>query len=226
MSTEHPQLSQGSQIDGFTVGGLVRSRNGAATYDATDASGQAVHLTVYADACFPSGLVRDKALRELGQLQGAAAPEVAKVQACGKYGEGIYEVTEVVAGETLREAAAMSDQDAAAIVASVGTALLAGEQHNVMHRNLGLDNIVRTSGGVKVVGFAVSEPQEGGARGPSRGQAKGASDQRTLAYNVAALMCLTSGVRCLVETRRPWWPHRDAEAPGDVHATLKALART
>ena len=171
MSTEHPQVSQGSQIDGFTVGGLVRSRNGAATYDATDASGQAVHLTVYADACFSSGLVRDKALRELGQLQGAAAPEVAKVQACGKYGEGIYEVTEVVAGETLRNAEAMSDQDAAAIVASVGTALLAGEQHNVMHRNLGLDNIVRTSSGVKVVGFAVSEPQAGGRkarRRPSR----------------------------------------------------------
>ena len=118
MSTEHPQVSQGSQIDGFTVGGLVRSRNGAATYDATDASGQAVHLTVYADACFSSGLVRDKALRELGQLQGAAAPEVAKVQACGKYGEGIYEVTEVVAGETLRNAEAMSDEDAAAVKAA------------------------------------------------------------------------------------------------------------
>ena len=65
MSIAAPELSPGSNFEGYTVGALVRTRVGAATYAATDSSGQAVHLTVYAPECFPSALVRERAVREL-----------------------------------------------------------------------------------------------------------------------------------------------------------------
>ena len=46
MSTEHPQVSPGAQIEGFTVGAMVRARSGAATYEATAADGGEAAATI------------------------------------------------------------------------------------------------------------------------------------------------------------------------------------
>ncbi len=56
MTSEAPQLSAGTVIDGHTIGAQVRTRNGAATYDATAPNGTRVHLTAYASSCFPTAV--------------------------------------------------------------------------------------------------------------------------------------------------------------------------
>ncbi|HLT37201.1 MAG TPA: hypothetical protein VK034_12985, partial [Enhygromyxa sp.] len=193
MTTPAPELSPGTVIDGYTIGAKVRTRSGAATYAAKNSSGADVHLTAYADACFPSALIRERSLRELRQLQGVDAAQVARVLDCGKFDDGgIYEVGEVVVGEALGDAGQLSRPEVGATMTAIGNALLAAQKVGVIHRNLGGNVVFATDRGLKVIGFAVGEPQPNGAFGaidsiaPEQVTGK-VVDQRTLIYNLAAL---------------------------------------
>ena len=166
MTTPAPELSPGTVIDGYTIGDKVRVRSGAATYAAKDASGSDVHLTVYAAACFSSALVRERSLRELRQLQKVGATEVAKVLGCGKLDDGgIFEATEVIDGPSLGELGQLDRAQVGATIGAVGRGLVAAQKGGVIHRNLGPNVVFSTAGGVKVLGFAVGEPQGGAAYG-------------------------------------------------------------
>ena len=75
-------LSPGTIVDGkLTIGAATWARAGAQSYAATDEQGRVVALTVYAPACFSSGLVLERSLRELRQLQSLQSPRVATVLA-------------------------------------------------------------------------------------------------------------------------------------------------
>jgi hypothetical protein len=190
------QLSPGTVVDGaYTLDTVVRSRAGATTYQATDGQAASVWVTVYDGSCFASGLALERSLRELRQLKNVTSPRVLRVLAAGKHGDGIFEVTEVGPSETLAEhlqQGALSMQDAATLAVQVGEALLEAQRAGVIHRNLGADIVFPSPEGVRVGGFAVGEPQTRGA-GPlmtiAPEQVAGkVVDQRTLIYNVAALM--------------------------------------
>ncbi len=194
MSTS--QLSPGTVVDGrFTVGAAVRTRAGTTTYEATDAAGAAVSLTIYDGACFASGLALERSLRELRQLQSVVSPRILRVIAAGKHGDGIFEVTEPSPPESLGEhlgRGPLSLPEAAALIVQVGEALLEAQRVGVIHRNLGADVVFPSPEGTRVTGFAVGEPQPRGAGplqtiAPEQVQGK-VVDQRTLIYNVAALM--------------------------------------
>ena len=193
MTTPAPELSPGTVIDGYTIGAKVRARSGAATYAAKNSSGADVHFTAYAEACFPTALIRERCLRELRQLQGVDASQVARVLDCGKLEEGgIYEVGEVVIGDALADAGQLSRPEVGATMTAIGDALLAAQKVGVIHRNLGGGVVFATERGLKVTGFAVGEPYPGGAFGaidtiaPEQVTNK-VVDQRTLIYNLAAL---------------------------------------
>ncbi|MEM6296362.1 MAG: hypothetical protein AAGA54_34140, partial [Myxococcota bacterium] len=190
------QLSPGTVVDGkYTVGAAIRTRPGITTYDATDAAGAAVSVTIYERTCFASGLALERSLRELRQLKNVVSTRVLKVHAAGKHGDGIFEVTEPAPPQTLSEhlrSGALSLEEAAALVVQVGESLLEAQRVGVIHRNLGADVVFPSPEGVRVGHFAVGEPQPRGAgplrtMAPEQVQGK-VVDQRTLIYNVAALM--------------------------------------
>ena len=142
MTIPAPELSPGTVIDGHTIGAKVRTRSGAATYAATAANGTNVHLTVYAAECFPTALVRERSLRELRQLQGVDAPEVARILGFGKFDEAsIYEVNEAIEGQTLAEVGQLSRGEVGATMDAVGNALLAAQKAGVIHRGQCRDDL-------------------------------------------------------------------------------------
>jgi len=191
------QLAPGTAIETFTVSGIARSRVGATTYDATDASGAAAQVTVYDGACFPSALVLERSLRELRQLQTVAHPRVARVLGCGKLaGGGTWEAHAPLPPQSLAEhlaAGALAEADAIAIASQIGEALIEAQKVGVIHRSLGADVVFPSPNGVVVAGFAVGAPQGGKSFGPldtiAPEQVEGkVVDQRTLIYNLAALL--------------------------------------
>ena len=102
-ATTAPQLSPGTVIDGtYTLGPVVRTRGGSATYEATDLNGARVEVTVYAQDSFASPVALERSLRELRQLEKVSSPQIVKVLDAGKMPQGgIYEVHEKLVGRTL-----------------------------------------------------------------------------------------------------------------------------
>jgi hypothetical protein len=194
--TQAPFLTVGTSIDGFTLGQVIRTRTGAVTYMGQGADAAHVEITVYSPECFPSALVRERSLRELRQLAGVHSPSLVRVLHAGKTDDGgIYEVTEPVAGTSLEKVGALPKTRVGQILAHVGEALLAGQNVGVIHRNLGPNVIFEAGNAIKVLGYAVGEPQGAGAFGPldtiSPEQATGkVVDQRSLVYNLAALAAM------------------------------------
>ncbi|MEM9462646.1 MAG: hypothetical protein AAGF11_51335, partial [Myxococcota bacterium] len=194
------QLSPGTVVDGtFTVGDPGRTRAGARSYAATDPQGQSLVLTRYDPECFPSALVLERSLRELRQLQGVQSDRVAPVVACGKLPEGgIYEVNPSLPSQRLDELVAhgpLAAPEAAALIEQVGQGLLEAQKVGVIHRNLGPRVIYVGAQGVVLAGFTVGEPHGGKSFGPldtiAPEQVEGkVVDQRTIIYNLAALMHL------------------------------------
>ena len=193
------QLPPGTVIDGrYTLGAAVRSRPGATVHVATDPSGAEAHVTIYGAECFPSALVRERSLRELRQLQTLSSPRVLAVLGCGKLDDGgAFEINAPTGDPALSEGlfarGPWPPADAAAIVVQAGEAVLAAQKLGVLHRNLGPMVIHAGANGVQLTGFAVGEPQGDGVFGPSETiapeQVEGkVVDQRTLIFNLAALM--------------------------------------
>ena len=191
------QLAPGTAIETFTVSGVSRVRTGATTYDATDAEGQAVQVTVYGAECFPSALVLERSLRELRQLQTLTHGRIARVIGCGKLpGGGTWEAHAPLPASSLAEHLAsgpLAEADALAIAAQIGDALIEAQKVGVIHRNLGADAVFPSPAGVVVTGFAVGAPQGGRSFGPldtmAPEQVEGkVVDQRTLIYNLAAIV--------------------------------------
>ena len=233
MTIPVPELSPGTVIDGHTIGAKIRTRSGAATYAAKTASGASVHFTVYASECFPTALVRERSLRELRQLQSVDAPEVIKILGFGKYDEnGIYEVNEAIEGQTLAEMGQLSRPEVGAALDAVGNALLAAQKAGVIHRNLGANVVLGTNRGIRVLGFAVGEPQGNGAFGsldaiaPEQVTGK-VVDQRTLIYNVAAVAHQLLTGRALFDGTREQKLdlHTNREAAGTDAALKRALSK-
>lgn len=234
MSTS--QRPPGTLVDGWTLGGEVRRRTGATTYDAAHADGTKAQLTLYDGACFPSSLVLERSLRELRQLESLQSPRVVGLQASGRFEDGIFEVTQSVAGASLEEMlagrGALPLQEAARWVVGVGEALLDAQMVGVIHRNLGASVIFADGDGVKVTGFVVGEPH-GKAHGPLATMAPeqvdgNVIDQRTLVYNVAALMhwMLTGAPLYAGDESQVLAGHKDAPLPEGVHPVLqRALSK-
>jgi hypothetical protein len=195
MSTAQP--APGTAIEGYTVHGVARTRSGATTHDAVDASGAARQVTVYAAECFPSALVLERSLRELRQLQTLQHPRIVRVYGCGKLPSGAtWEAHDPLPSESLAEhlrGGAFAEPDALAIAQQIGEALADAQKVGVIHRNLGADVIFPSPTGVVVAGFAVGAPQGGRSFGaldsiaPEQVEGK-VVDQRTLIYNLAALV--------------------------------------
>ncbi len=227
------QLSPGTIVDEkFTIGAPTWARAGSQSYAATDDQGQAVLLTTYAPACFSSGLVLERSLRELRQLQSLSSPRVASVLGCGKLPDGgLYEVNAMLSGTRLDEvvrAGPMSAPEAAAIIEQVGEGLLEAQKAGVIHRNLGPRVVFVGPSGVVVGGFAVGEPHGGKSNGPldtiAPEQVEGkVVDQRTLIYNLAALMhMLLSGAPMFaVDVAGQLAGHLSVDPPEDLHSRLR-----
>ncbi len=229
MTTPAPELSPGTVISNYTLGAKLRVRSGAATYVATSPEGTAVHITIYAGACFPSTLIRERTLRELRQLVSVSAPQLAKVIAAGKHGDdGVFEVNEIVEGTGMDSVGKLSAAEMAGAIGAVGEALLAAQRVGVIHRNLGLGSVFSTPAGIKVLGFAVGEPQGDGAFGsidtlaPEQVSGK-VVDQRSLIYNLAAMghQLLTGAPIYDGTTAEKLQAHQAAELPADVHEKLR-----
>ncbi|MCA9654221.1 MAG: hypothetical protein KC501_30145, partial [Myxococcales bacterium] len=226
------QLSPGTVVEGrFTIGAPGWNRTGAQSFAATDDQGQTVMITAYAAECFPSGLVMERSLRELRQLQSVSSPRVASVIACGKLPSGgIFEVNGPLPGERLDDLIArggMPAPDAAALIEQVGEGLLEAQKVGVIHRNLGPRVIFVSNGQVVVAGFAVGEPLGGNSRGPldtiAPEQIEGkVVDQRTLIYNLAALMhmLLTGASLYSGDAPSQLAQHLQGNLPDGVHARL------
>ncbi|MCH9683787.1 MAG: hypothetical protein K0V04_20315 [Deltaproteobacteria bacterium] len=227
------QLSPGTVVDAqFQVGAAGPARQGACSYAATDRDGQAVVLTAYDASCFPSGLVLERSLRELRQLQAVNSRRVASVLACGKLPQGgIYEVNGPLPPQRLDDVLAngpLEAADAAALVEHVGGALLEAQKAGVIHRNLGPRVVFVSDTEIVVAGFAVGEPHGGKSRGPldtiAPEQIEGkVVDQRTLIYNLAALMhmLLTGGSLYPGDAATQLPMHLAGTLPEGVHARLR-----
>ncbi|MBX7084542.1 MAG: protein kinase, partial [Nannocystaceae bacterium] len=210
----------------------MRTRTGATIYDATDASGARVQLTAYDASSFPSALVLERSLRELRQLQGVEHPRIVKVLGCGKLEGGTWEAHAALPGpslaETLAEQGPLSAAESVAVAQQIGEALAEAQKAGVIHRNLGADVIYPSPQGVLVAGFAVGAPQGGKAFGPldtiAPEQVEGkVVDQRTLIYNLAALVQHMLRGRPLFtgDAASVLQSHLSAELPGDVSGTLR-----
>lgn len=226
------QLAPGTMIEGYSIVGVARERTGAKVYDATDAGGGAVQLTVHDAACFPSALVLERSLRELRQLQGLEHPRVVKVHACGKLADGgTWEAHATLPGPTLAEhlrQGPFSQSDTLAIAQQIGEALAEAQKVGVIHRNLGADVLFPSPGGIVVAGFTVGAPQGGKSFGPldamAPEQVEGkVVDQRTLIYNLAALVQYMLRGRPLYEgtVEQILQAHLAGELPGDLSSTLR-----
>ncbi len=232
------QLSPGTVVDGkFTVSEAARTRAGAWSYTATDPQGQSVILTSYDAACFPSNLVLERSLRELRQLQSLSSPRVASVIACGKLPQGgIYEVNSPLPSQRLDQMldnGPLAAPEAAALIAQVGEGLLEGQKCGVIHRNLGPRVVFVGAEGAVVTGFAVGEPQGGKSFGPldtiAPEQIQGkVVDQRTLIYNLAALMHMLLNGSPLYpgDPAEQLAAHLSSDPPPETHARLgRALGK-
>ena len=232
------QLSPGSVLDDqYTLGESVRARLGARTHQATTADGTPVHITVYDAECFASALNLERTLRELRQLQGVGADSMVGVLGCGKLDDGrVYEVHQPVVATTLGERLQRGPielAEASTILGQIGEALLAAQQAGVIHRNLGPNVVFLDAAGAKVAGFAVGEPHGDNCYGPldtiAPEQIEGkVVDQRTLVYNLAALMYAMMAGKPLFEgaPQDKLAQHASAEPPGDVHEALqRALSK-
>ena len=226
------QVAPGTTIETFTVSGLVRSRAGATTYDATDAQGQPAGITIYAAECFPSALVLERSLRELRQLQTIAHARVARVLGCGKFpGGGTWEAHAPLPTQSLAEllaGGALAEADALAIAAQVGDALIEAQKVGVIHRSLGADVVFPSPNGVVVTGFAVGAPQGGRSFGPldtmAPEQVEGkVVDQRTLIYNLAALVhyMLRGATLFAGDAAAVLQAHLSKEPVGEIPAALR-----
>jgi len=227
------QLSPGTIVDvRFTIGAPTWARAGAQSYAATDDRGQAVVFTAYAPACFSSGLVLERSLRELRQLQTLQSPRVATVHACGKLADGgIYEVSAALPDtrlDGLVARGALPGPEAADIIEQVGEGLLEAQKAGVIHRNLGPRVVFVGPAGAVVTGFSVGEPHSDKSFGPldtiAPEQVEGkVVDQRTLIYNLAALMhMLITGAPLFSGDAASQLPaHLGGEIPSDVHARLR-----
>ncbi len=219
------QLSPGTVVDGaYTIDAVVRSRAGATTHRATDDQGATVWVTIYDHTCFASGLALERSLRELRQLKNVVSARVLRVLNAGKHGDGVFEVTDPGPDQTLAEhlaAGALSLQDAATLAVQIGEALLEAQRAGVIHRNLGADVVFPSPEGVRVGGFAVGEPQTQGAGplmtiAPEQVQGK-VVDQRTLIYNVAALMqWMLSGTPLFAGTPAEVLSQHEEAAPSEA----------
>jgi len=230
MSTS--QLSPGTVVDGrFTVGAVLRTRVGATTYEATDSDGTSVALTIYDEACFPSSLVLERGLRELRQLQSMPTRRILPVVASGRYGDGLFEATQPAPERTLAQylkAGPLALRDAAGILMQVGEALLEALPHGVFHRNLGADVVFPSPSGVRVTGFVVGEPHTETSCGslatmaPEQVEGK-VVEQRTLIYNLAALMHWMLQGRPLFEgsPEDVLRHHAETEPDDTVHEALR-----
>ncbi len=231
------QLAAGTVLDGLTLRAPVRSRAGAVTYDAVDAQGQTAGVTVYDPSCFPSALVLERSLREIRQLQTIAHPRIARVLACGKLpGGGTYEVHQPLPSASLTEhlaAGPLALGDAIALGQQIGEALVEAQKAGVIHRNLGADVVFPSPEGVVVTGFAVGAPLGGRSFGaldaiaPEQVEGK-VVDQRTLIYNLAALLVFMLRGRPLFDgdVASVLAEHLSGEVPSDVpHPLPRALAK-
>ncbi|HET6583531.1 MAG TPA: hypothetical protein VFG69_08785, partial [Nannocystaceae bacterium] len=231
------QLAAGTVLDGITLRSAVRTRVGAVTYDAVDAQGQTVGVTVYDPACFPSALVLERSLREIRQLQTIDHPRIAKVLACGKLPSGgTYEVHVPLPGASLADhlaAGPVAVGDAIALAQQIGEALVEAQKAGVIHRNLGAEVVFPSPDGVIVTGFAVGAPLGGRSFGaydaiaPEQVEGK-VVDQRTLIYNLAALIVymLRGAPLFTGEVATVLADHLSTEVPADVpHPLPRALAK-
>ncbi|MDC0720136.1 serine/threonine protein kinase [Nannocystis bainbridge] len=193
-TTGAPTLSPGTVIDGtYTLGAVVRERDGSVSYEATDLGGSRVEVTVYAAGCFVSPVALERSLRELRQLEKVQSPHIVRVIDTGKMSQGgIYEVHERLDGVPLANAGSIAPGEVVGIVEDVAVALAAAQKVGVVHRNLGAASILRSGSDVRLFNFAVGDPQGGVSFGaidciaPEQVEGKNI-DERTLVYNLAAL---------------------------------------
>jgi hypothetical protein len=231
------QLAAGTVLDGLTLRAPVRSRAGAVTYDAVDAQGHPASVTVYDPSCFPSALVLERSLREIRQLQSIDHPRIARVLACGKLPNGgTYEVHQPLPSASLTEhlaAGPLATGDAIALGQQIGEALVEAQKAGVIHRNLGADVVFPSPEGVVLTGFAVGAPLGGRSFGaldsiaPEQVEGK-VVDQRTLIYNLAALLVFMLRGRPLFDgdVAAVLAEHLNGEVPSDVpHPLPRALAK-
>ena len=231
------QLAAGTVLEGLTLRSAIRGRAGAVTYDAVDGQGRSVGVTVYDPSCFPSALVLERSLREIRQLQTIDHPRIAKVIACGKMPDGgTYEVHQPLPGASLAEhlaAGPLASGDAIALAQQIGEALVEAQKAGVIHRNLGADVVFPSPEGVVVTGFAVGAPLGGRSFGaldsiaPEQVEGK-VVDQRTLIYNLAALLVymLRGSPLFTGDVATVLGDHLSSDVPADVpHPLPRALAK-
>jgi eukaryotic-like serine/threonine-protein kinase len=199
----------------YTLEAQIAGQRSGEVFRAVDTqTGATVIYKRVARAVLTSPAVIERSQRELKQLQRAQSPRIAKILDFGKDPDGrLFVVSEMCAGEPLDRLVASSGpiplDQAKAIVAQIGEALLEGQKVGVVHHDLAAKNILVGPGDeVKVINFVAPVPVTdtvfGVAEYLSPEQAEGKLvDQRSNTYSLGGILMLMLTGRPPIEADSP-----------------------
>ncbi len=210
-----------AKLGGGRTGDVWRARDAQ--------TGNEVAYKVVAAEVVPSPAVLARAERELKQLMRVSSPKIATILDCEKTpAGGLGFAMEICQGESLEKllaAGPMPFDQAKAIVAQVGLALLEAQKVGLVHRDVAPKNIlVVPNGEVKVINFPLAQPINERVAGvpayisPEQVQGKPV-DQRSNTYSLAAVLYH-------MLTGEPPFVGPNAQAVLEMHVSTPVLPAT
>src|SRR5262249_4206919 len=117
---------------------------------------------------------RGRSGREAKAAPALSHPNILALHDFGREGAVAYAVTELLEGETLREALSsgpLSPRRAAEYATQIAYGLAAAHEKGIVHRDLKPDNVFVTRGGrVKILAFGLAKPSAAVGSGPNETQ--------------------------------------------------------
>src|SRR5688572_367912 len=182
----------GERLGGATTGDVRRGTD--------KQGGGAVAVKLVSPAVMALPQIAQRIERELKQLERVDSGSVARVIASGKRGDQVWIATELVAdAQTLAQAIGargpLDAPAAAALIATIGEALIEAAKVGVVHRDLAPKNVLLAGGDlgrVKLINFCAPAPTSERAPGvaefvaPEVGEGK-PLDQRSNIYSLGAI---------------------------------------
>src|SRR5262245_39576173 len=164
-------LDSGSRLGPYEILSPLGAGGMGEVYRARDTRlGREVAIKVLPErvAADPAALVRFE--REAKAVAALSHPNILALHDFGRDGPVAYAVTELLEGETLREAlssGALSPRRAAEYGVQIANGLAAAHEKGIVHRDLKPDNVfVTRDDRVKILDFGLAKPRAAAASGP------------------------------------------------------------